>query len=169
MKIKISGLTNGTYNYDYNFGIENIELEEPFFGNYQTKVVLNKFDDQIILEASTSVNANFVCDRCGKEFKREVESKYKMVYLLRDINSKTDEEVDITYLPHDADKIDISKDVRDYLILSVPMKRLCKEDCKGLCYKCGKDLNEGKCDCTEREVDDRWKPLLELKNKINKN
>ena len=92
-----------------------------------------------------------------------------MVYLLRDINSKTDEEVDITYLPHDADKIDISKDVRDYLILSVPMKRLCKEDCKGLCYKCGKDLNEGKCDCTELEVDDRWKPLLELKNKINKN
>ena len=168
MKIKISGLRNGTYNYDFNFGIENIELEEPFFGNYKTNVVLNKFDDQIILESSTTVNAKLICDRCGKESTRVVDSKYKMVYLLRDIRSKS-EEVDVTYLPHDADQIEISKDVRDYIILSVPMKRLCKEDCKGLCYKCGKNLNEGKCDCTEEEIDDRWKPLLELKNKINKN
>ncbi|MEJ2506006.1 MAG: DUF177 domain-containing protein [Ignavibacteriaceae bacterium] len=168
MKIKVSGLSNGTYNYDFNFGIKNLELEEPFFGDYYTNVVLNKFDDQIIIESSTSVDASFICDRCSKEFVRTVESKYKMVYLLRDISSKS-EEVDVTYLPHDADKIDISQDVRDYLILSIPMKKLCKEDCKGLCYKCGKDLNEGKCDCPEQEIDERWKPLLELKNKINKN
>jgi len=169
MKIKISGLSNGTYNYDFNFGIDRIELEEPFFGNYQTNIVLNKFDDQLILEASTSVKANFICDRCGKDFVSDVHSQYKMVYILRDVDSKTEEEIDITYLAHDADKIDISKDIRDYLILAVPMKRLCKEDCKGLCFKCGKDLNEGKCDCNDEVIDDRWKPLLELKNKINKN
>jgi len=169
MKIKISGLSNGTYNYDFNFGIDRIELEEPFFGNYQTNVVLNKFDDQIILEVSTSLHANFLCDRCGKDYESVVQSNYKMVYLLRDIDSKTDEEVDITYLAQDADKIDISKDTRDYAILSVPMKKLCNDDCKGLCFKCGKDLNEGNCDCDNQVIDDRWKPLLELKNKINKN
>ncbi|MCG6914462.1 hypothetical protein LJE86_11155, partial [bacterium BMS3Abin03] len=82
MKIKVSGLSNGTYNYDFNFGIKNLELEEPFFGDYYTNVVLNKFDDQIIIESSTSVDANFICDRCSKEFVRTVESNYKMVYLL---------------------------------------------------------------------------------------
>lgn len=169
MTIKISGLSNGTYNYDFDFSIDRIELEEPFFGNYQTNVVLNKFDDQIILDVSTSLNANFVCDRCGKDYKSNVQSIYKMVYLLRDIDTKTDEEVDITYLAHDADKIDISKDIRDFAILSIPMKKLCKEDCKGLCFKCGKDLNEDKCDCDDQVIDERWKPLLELKNKINKN
>ena len=168
MKIKISGLENGTYNYDFDDDIEVIELEEPFYGKYKTNVVLNKFDDQIILEASSSVMANFVCDRCSTEYDRSVESEYKMVYLLRNVYDK-EEAIDVTYLSPQTDKIDISKDVRDYIILSVPMKKLCKEDCKGLCYKCGIDLNEGDCDCTDEETDERWNKLLELKNKLNKN
>ena len=49
------------------------------------------------------------------------------------------------------------------------MKRLCKEDCKGLCVKCGSDLNEKQCECEDSEIDDRWKVLTELKNKLNKN
>jgi len=49
------------------------------------------------------------------------------------------------------------------------MKRLCNEDCKGLCYKCGIDLNKNTCDCKENQTNDRWDKLLELKNKINTN
>jgi len=168
MRIKISGLENGTYNYDFEADIEKIDLTEPLFGKYNTNVVLNKFDDQIILEASTTAGANFICDRCGTAFKQTVKSKYKMIYLLRSIEG-AEEEINITYLSPDAHMIDISKDVRDYMILSVPMKRLCKEDCKGLCVKCGADLNEKQCGCNDDEIDDRWKVLSELKNKLNKN
>ena len=168
MIIKISGLENGTYDYDFEADIDKIELTEPLFGKYNTNVVLNKFDDQIILEASTTAGANFICDRCGTEFKQTVNSKYKMIYLLRSIEG-AEEEINITYLSPDAHMIDISKDVRDYMILSIPMKRLCKEDCIGLCDKCGADLNEKQCDCNDDEIDDRWKVLSELKNKLNKN
>jgi uncharacterized protein len=168
MRIKISGLENDTYNYDFEADIEKIDLTEPLFGKYNTNVVLNKFDDQIILEASTTAGANFICDRCGTAFKQTVESRYKMIYLLRAIEG-AEEEINITYLSSDTQIIDISKDVRDYMILSTPMKRLCKEDCKGLCVKCGSDLNEKQCDCNDDEIDDRWKVLLELKNKSNKN
>jgi uncharacterized protein len=168
MRIKISGLENGAYDYDFEADIETIDLTEPLFGKYNTNVVLNKFDDQIILEASTTAGANFICDRCGKAFKQMVNSKYKMIYLLRSIEG-AEEEINITYLSPDTHMIDISKDVRDYMILSVPMKRLCKENCKGLCVKCGADLNEKQCDCNDDEIDDRWKVLLELKNKLNKN
>ena len=168
MRIKISGLENGTYEYDFEANIEKIELTEPLFGKYNTNVVLNKFDDQIILEASTTIGANFICDRCGTAFKQSVKSKYKMIYLLRSIEG-AEEEINITYLSPDTHIIDISKDVRDYMILSTPMKRLCKEECKGLCAKCGADLNEKHCDCNDDEIDDRWKVLLELKNKLNKN
>ena len=168
MKIKISGLENGTYEYDFEADIEKIDLSEPFFGKYSANVVLNKFDDQIILEASTTVGANFNCDRCGTEFKQTVISKYKMIYLLRSIED-AEEEINITYLSPDTHIIDLSKDVRDYMILSIPMKRICKEDCKGLCVKCGSNLNEKQCECVDAEIDDRWKVLTELKNKLNKN
>ena len=168
MKIKISGLENGTYEYDFKDDIEKIDLTKPFIGNYNTNVVLNKFDDQIILEASTTAGANFICDRCGREFMQFVRSKYKMIYLLRSIED-AEEEINITYLSPDTHIINLSNDVRDYMILSIPMKRLCKEDCKGLCVKCGSDLNEKQCECEDSEIDDRWKVLTELKNKLNKN
>ena len=168
MRIRISGLENGTYDYDFEDDIDKIELTEPLFGKYNTNVVLNKFDDQIILEASTAAGANFICDRCGIEFKQTVISKYKMIYLLRSIED-AEEEINITYLSPDTNIIDLSNDVRDYMILSIPMKRVCNEDCKGLCDKCGSDLNEKQCECEDSEIDDRWKVLTELKNKLNKN
>jgi uncharacterized protein len=168
MKIKISGIENGTHEYNFKADIEKIDLTEPFIGKSDTKVVLNKFEDQIILESSTTAGANFICDRCGKEFNQTVESKYKMIYLLRSIED-AQEEINITYISPDTHIIDLSNDVRDYLILSIPMKRLCKENCRGLCVKCGTDLNEKECECETSEIDDRWKVLTELKNKLNKN
>jgi uncharacterized protein len=91
-----------------------------------------------------------------------------MVYLLRSVESD-ESKINITYLSPDAAKIDITNDVRDYLILSIPMKKLCNTDCKGLCIKCGKNLNEGACECKQLEVDDRWKQLSDLKSKLNTN
>jgi uncharacterized protein len=168
MKIRISGLDNGTYTYDFEGKIDDTDLEEPFYDKYRTEVVLTKFDDQMILEASTISDARFTCDRCGVDYQRNVESKYKMVYMFTNVvDSK--QEADITYLSHDTININITDDIRDYLILAVPMKKLCKEDCKGLCYKCGTDLNKGSCNCTKDETDDRWNKLLELKNKFNTN
>jgi uncharacterized protein len=164
MKIKLAGLENGMHQYDFESDIEKIDLAEPFFGKQKTNVVLNKFDDQVILESSTTIGANFSCDRCGTEFNQEILSKYKMIYLLRIIED-AEEEINVTYISPDTDKIDIDKEVRDYAILSVPMKRLCKEDCKGLCIRCGANLNEEQCDCKDDEIDDRWKILLDLKKK----
>lgn len=164
MKIKVAGLENGKNSYDFESEVEKIDLAKPFFGKYKTKVVLNKFDDQLILESSTKVSANLNCDRCGVEFSQEISSKYKMIYLLRVIED-AEEEINITYLSPNTDKIDIAKEVRDYAILSIPMKRLCKEDCKGLCSKCGTNLNEDQCECKDDEIDDRWKILLDLKKK----
>jgi len=77
--------------------------------------------------------------------------------------------INIVYLPMDADKIDLTAELRDYAVLSIPMKNLCKEDCLGLCYKCGKNLNEGECDCEKTNIDIRWQPLIELKKRLNTN
>lgn len=166
MKIKISSLKDGAYEYFFEDDIKKIGLEAPFIGNYKTIVDLSTYDDQIILKVSTSINAELECDRCAKLYPSRIESSYKMVYLHEEIDGDNDS-VDVTYISKDTDMIDISEDVREYSLLAVPMKKLCKEDCKGLCLKCGNDLNKDYCGCKKEEVDIRWKPLLELKNKLN--
>ena len=168
MFIKISNLRDGEYFYTFNESVKEIELELPFYDKFAASVKLSKIHNQVIIDAELSANVNFECDRCASLFKREVKANYKMVYLFSN-NGEEADSLNITYLNPDADKIILNKDFRDYLILSVPMKKLCKDDCKGICIKCGKDLNEGDCNCGKEEVDTRWMPLIELKNKLNIN
>ncbi len=168
MFIKISNLRDGEYSYTFNEPIEEIELELPFYDNFTASVKVSKVHNQLILDAELSVNANFECDRCASLYKKEVKANYRMVYLFSR-NGEEPDSINITYLPVDADRIVLDKDFRDYLILAVPMKKLCKDDCKGLCFKCGKDLNEGDCGCEKNQINTRWIPLTELKNKLNIN
>jgi uncharacterized protein len=166
MKIKISNLANGTYDYFFEGGIDHIVITEPYFGKYKTGAVLTKFDNQIILDAKTSVNAKLVCDRCAVDFEREITSSYRMVYIIESALTGSDKEkAEISYLHPETDVIDIGEDVKDYAMLAVPLKKLCSEECKGLCYKCGKNLNDGECACEITEIDPRWEPLLKLRNK----
>jgi uncharacterized protein len=74
---------------------------------------------------------------------------------------------EVVFLHPDTDKIDLDKDIRDYAILAVPMKKLCSENCKGLCPKCGKNLNDDLCDCIEEIIDPRWEVIQKLKTKNN--
>lgn len=65
---------------------------------------------------------------------------------------------DIYTIPARAEKIDLRAAVRDQWLLGVPGFALCREDCKGICARCGADLNEGSCDCPP-ESDNRWEAL----------
>jgi len=162
MIIKISNLSDGSYNYEFEGEIAEIGLEEPYTGRYDTNVELSKFQDQIILNSGTNIKTKMVCDRCCEEYEQLIKSEYKIVYLLRGAEEEN-EPIDIVYLNTDADKINIKDDVRDYALLAIPMKKLCNEDCKGLCYRCGKNMNVSACECNQNEIDDRWKPLTKLK------
>jgi uncharacterized protein len=170
LKIKLSNLVNGRYDYEFIGKIKEIEISEPYIDNYKTKVVLNKFENQIILDVETDISAKLICDRCASDFQSIITSKYRMIYLFSHYADNTDnEKIDVVYLHPETDKIDLSKDVRDYALLALPMKKLCSEDCKGLCPKCGKNLNDGSCNCKDERIDERWEPLqnLKLKSKLN--
>ncbi len=168
MIIKISSLVDGVYSYNFDEPVEEIGLVEPFNGNIIVDLELSKANSQIVMNAKLKVGARFECDRCTAEFNTDLSAEYKMVYLADESPEESDS-VNIAYLSHDADKIDISGEVRDYAMLAIPMKKLCSDNCKGLCPKCGKDLNKGSCECSKNEIDDRWQPLMELKNKFNIN
>lgn len=63
-------------------------------------------------------------------------------------------------------EIDLEPMLRDAVALALPLRPLCRDDCRGLCAHCGRDLNESDCDCTEDEIDPRWAELSALRAKL---
>jgi len=74
MIIKISGLRDGIHDFTFDDDVSVLGLADPFFGNFITKISLNKSHNQIILTANLSLNANFNCDRCSSNYERVLKS-----------------------------------------------------------------------------------------------
>ena len=97
------------------------------------------------------------CDRCLTETEKVVQ--YGFVHTLA-LSAENEESDDIIIVP--GYSLDLSDLVRDDILLELPIKHLCSEDCLGLCPTCGQNLNEGKCSCTKTAVDPRMAVLDEL-------
>lgn len=92
------------------------------------------------------------CDRCLTEVRKSVENDFSHILTLEE-NPETDDLITVC-----EKSFDLSALVREDIIISLSSKILCKDNCKGLCQICGKNLNEGPCDC-ERPKDLRWSAL----------
>ncbi|HEX2865959.1 MAG TPA: DUF177 domain-containing protein [Ignavibacteriales bacterium] len=163
MILKYTNYTDGIHDFEFNEDAKTLGLSEPLFGNVNLIVRMDKSHSQIVLNCQMKVNARFDCDRCGEEFTAELKSDFKLVYLFGE-NPGGSEADNLYYITPDEDKIDLKPDVVEYAQLSIPMKKLCKEDCSGLCPHCGVNLNKETCNCTEEKINPVWAPLLKLKN-----
>ncbi|MBS3946421.1 MAG: DUF177 domain-containing protein, partial [Melioribacter sp.] len=99
----------------------------------------------------------------NSEFNTKLHANFQLSYIFSK-NPVVSEDYNVKYISADQDKIDISKDVYEYTELSIPMKKLCSDDCKGLCSVCGINMNQGKCDCHLEKTNDIWEPLKKLKS-----
>jgi uncharacterized protein len=98
------------------------------------------------------------CRRCLTELSVDVAEDAHAIFVEAGDDVSTDP--DIYTLPPHAEKIDLRPAVRDQWLLSVPSFVLCRDECKGLCARCGADLNAGPCDCPpETSTDSRWDAL----------
>ena len=112
----------------------------------------------LLMHGTVGTTLHGVCDRCAKSFVREVEFPLHAV-LATELESEDDADEWVFLLENDcADLTDI---IRTTFVLNMDTQLLCKEDCKGLCCRCGKDLNEGPCDC-QPEADPRLAVLKQL-------
>lgn len=108
-------------------------------------------------KADVKFRYKFSCDRCAEETEREY--AYKFSHII--VAGNSDENGD-GYIEAPDYKLDTESLLRDDILLELPSKFLCKESCKGLCPKCGKNLNEGMCNCEKRETDPRLAVLKQL-------
>ncbi|MFA5658828.1 MAG: DUF177 domain-containing protein [Oscillospiraceae bacterium] len=86
-----------------------------------------------------------VCDRCLDEFERRYSFDFRHM-LVRSLSGENDD-----YIVCENDELDISELAVSDLLLQLPSKILCRDDCKGLCYICGKNLNFSDCSCREKQ------------------
>lgn len=169
MKIKICNYSDEIHFIELSKSAKALELDKAFKGEVNVQCKMDKTHSQIVLFCEIEVTYNCDCDRCTVNYDYQLKSKFDLVYLYSEKISEEIEEEDLNvhYINRDTDVIDISEEVRDYCILAIPYKNLCKEDCKGLCYTCGTDLNETKCKCEDEKIDPKWEALLKLKDKLN--
>ena len=132
---------------DISCEIPEKELEEvhsySFSGPVQVTGKVSNRAGVVTIGYSCKFTLDHTCDRCVKEFQREYEYSFSHI-LVRSCNTDSDE-----YVVCGDNTLDLNELAVSDILLSLPTKILCVEDCKGLCFVCGADLNEGSCEHSE--------------------
>lgn len=153
---------NSRLQIDYNFDMSSIEISGvfPLKNPVTAKGCISNRASVVSLVLEIKYNYCSVCDRCGKDTDRDFSIKIDKI-LAPSIEG--DDSDTIVVVP--GMKLDLDEFIYSEVILSLPTKFLCQESCKGICPKCGKDLNEGDCGCDFKEIDPRLAKLAELLEK----
>ncbi|WP_148235686.1 YceD family protein [Thermaerobacter marianensis] len=121
-------------------------------------------EGRIWLEADVAARAQLTCDRCLESFEVDLHAHYEEEYRPRPAgagpDAESEEDAGATRVAYyDDHHVDLREGIRQNLLLAMPAKQLCRLECRGLCPRCGKNLNEGPCDCQDDEVDPRLAAL----------
>jgi uncharacterized protein len=122
------------------------------------------------LRGRLSTGLQLQCARCLEPVQQDVIRDFELLYRPlgadagRDELSVTAAEAEIGY--YQGDGIQLEDVLREQVLLALPLKVTCREDCKGLCLHCGMNLNEEKCSCSVPMEDPRWAALKEIRGRI---
>lgn len=156
---RIFATENSVMEIEHSLDMSDVD----FFGNYPlktpVKITGSVFNKASVVSLKLTIEYVFAadCDRCGvfAQHNHTVQVDKLLATAIERQESDT-----IITVPDM--KLDVDEFVYSEVILDLPSKHLCNEDCKGICFKCGKNLNEGECGCSTKEVDPRLAKLMEL-------
>lgn len=164
MRIQVGSLSNGVHTYQFQAASDDLGLPGNFSRPVSVDVTLDKQGSQMLLRATVSTEASFLCDRCLSDFSGPLAQEYHMYYVSDPEETERFDQAEVQVLSPSLSAIDIAEDVRQTLLLAVPLKLLCSETCRGLCPTCGVNRNVASCDCDARLPDSRWDALRKLNN-----
>jgi len=126
----------------------------------------------IRLVGEVAARLEMKCARCLEPIEREVAASFDLLYRPLGSDSGVDErevgvaEAEVGY--YSGEGLLLEDVLREQVLLGLPLKAVCREECKGLCPRCGRNLNVEACACTTPEPDGRWSALKDLKEKLKK-
>ena len=135
-----------------------VDGEKPFVSPVEVEAELLSAAEGVELFAKVRYTAEQSCARCLETVRREEEKTFFHIL----VREEGEEELPEECVAVGGDVLDLDELIYADILLSLPAKVLCREDCKGLCPRCGKNLNDGPCGCENGETDPRLAALREL-------
>lgn len=156
---RIFATEGSVLNIKHSLDMSNVD----FMGNYPLKspviITGSVFNKASVVTLNLDISYIFAapCDRCGIDAEHNHTAHVDKLLATTIERQESDTIITVPDMKFDVDEFVYSE-----VILDLPSKHLCKDSCKGICFKCGKNLNEGECKCDTREVDPRLAKLMEL-------
>lgn len=169
MRIELENLEGGKGHFahvyqpdDLNPVDERVGLTAP--ANVKGSVRLS--GNEVFVNGHVDTRAQVECDRCLKPVELPVSADFALEYITGPEYESSDvaelSEAEMSVSVFDGKGIDVDEIVKEQVLLAVPTRMLCREDCKGICPECGIDKNTGECQCVTDDIDPRWAALRNL-------
>jgi len=165
MHIRITDLSKGIHRQFLQEPASSLGLEEEnlhFTKPVGVQFTLQKVADQIVCQAEVKAIAELECSRCLETVEWEISGEMTILLTFSQGPAPEDSEHEVKIIPPGAKEVDVSEEIRQTILLSIPEKPLCREDCRGLCPHCGTNLNQSRCQCHMKVEDPRWSGLQKL-------
>jgi uncharacterized protein len=171
MRIELEKLEQGRGSFAHTYQPEELDLTDErvtLIGQIKVTGSVRRSGAEVIVTGRLSSRVSVECDRCLKTVELPVSAEFSVDYITgQDYETSqgaelTEEDLDVSVF--DGETIDVDELVKEQILLSIPDRTLCQEDCKGMCSSCGADLNTGACNCEQKDIDPRWEALRKFKN-----
>lgn len=167
-KINIHNLKEGEHKYEFTATAKDFDFEDSeteLNGDVLVKADLFKIGSQMSIKVYLKGKFKFNCDRCTEDYIQEFDTVFDIIYKFEFRGVREDEitdDDDIKFIPPNTIFIDIKEDVRDFILLSIPMKKA-PEVIEGVCTYCNRDTNEMLNIKRQEEINPVWEKLLKQK------
>ena len=117
--------------------------------------------DSVVVEGNINGTIFMTCGRCLERFSKTIDAQFVAIFKEKDSITPDDEESDV--FAYDRNILDLTQCLQETLLLELPLKPLCREDCSGICPVCGKNQNVEKCGCDKTiKIEETFKPFAGL-------
>ena len=166
MRIELENLEGGKADFahiyqphELNPVDERVRLTEP--ASVKGRVRLS--GNEVFVNGHIDARAQVECDRCLQPVEAPVNADFTLEYITPSEYESSEAaeltEAEMSVSVFDGKAIDVDEIVKEQILLAVPTRMLCREDCKGICPECGIDKNTGECQCVADDIDPRWAAL----------
>lgn len=183
MLIRIDDIKDGGLSLDFEelpedfSGLMNVvaDGECEFLAPLKTSLRAIHVRDMVEVEGRVETVIGLSCSRCLESYEASLVAPFALSYTreLPEIGSESDEEVEISaeemgLILFEGEEIDLREAIQEQILMALPLRPLCRDDCKGLCLQCGANLNQGDCGCGRPDFNIKFAALKNFKVKKDK-
>ena len=167
MLISLQQLDKRPFNFNLEIPVGEVEYDSKLIQSSPMHVegvarLLDQSLGEIRLDGKLAVTIDGTCDRCLEPARFHIDTDFDLIYMPAAEQLAGDEEVEAGATEvgfYEGNGLELYDALREVVLLALPMRLVCREDCKGICPVCGENRNQSGCACEVKAMDDRWSKL----------